>query len=325
MSDTPSVREHARRPVRRTAALAVVALLAGLLIAPVTAAGATGAANAAANAELRSDRYERTVLARVNRVRARRDLPPLRVLPCVDVVAERRVDAPVRPARAARLDARRLRSVCDRTLELTVSGRGAPRVVARSWLRRPGSRSALLDADARFVGVAAAPGRGRWRTTLLLAGAPVSGPAAEGGGPQDGGTTTATTDDAVEAMDDLELAVLTATNRRRANHDLPPLQPSACAAGFAGEQSDTMAATGTFAHADLADLQNRCGGGRLAENIATGFGTEVTAQDLLQLWMASEGHRANILDPHLTHLGVGVAVDAGSGRWYATQDFLGTP
>lgn len=346
MSDTPSTGKHARRPVRRTAALAVVALLVGLLTAPVTAAGATGAAT---NAELRNDRYERTVLARVNRVRARHDLPRLRVLPCVDVVAERRLASPVRPARAARLDARRLRRTCDRTLELTVSGRGSARVVTKSWLRRPESRSALLEADARFVGVAAAPGRGRWRGTLLLVGAPASGPT-EGGGSLDGGTTTApadsgadgggveptdgtaatdgtepTTDDEAAAMDDLELAVLAATNRRRANHDLAPLQPSSCAAGFAGEHSATMAATGTFAHAELADLQSRCGGARLAENIAMGSGAAVTAQDVLQVWMGSEGHRANILDPDLTHLGVGVVVDAGSGRWYATQDFLGNP
>ena len=350
MSDTPSVSQHARRPVRRTAVLGVVALLVGLLTAPVTGVAAGAASGAAGNAELRSDRYERTVLARINRVRVRRDLPRLRVLPCVDVVAERRVAASVRPGRAARLDARRLRRTCDRSLELTASGRGAARVVAKSWLRRPVSRSVLLDADTRFVGVAAAPGRGRWQVTLLVAGAPASGPA-EDGDSQDGGTTTAPaddgstdestddgptggaapttgtepTDDGTAAMDDLELAVLAATNRRRANHDLPPLQPSACAAGFAGEHSATMATTGTFAHAELADLQSRCGGGRLAENIAMGSGAAVTARQLLDLWMGSEGHRANILDPDLTHLGVGVAVDAGSGQWYATQDFLAGP
>jgi uncharacterized protein YkwD len=39
--------------------------------------------------------------------------------------------------------------------------------------------------------------------------------------------------------------------------------------------------------------------------------------------MRSPGHRANILDPSMTHVGVGVV--RGSDRWYVTQTFLERP
>jgi uncharacterized protein YkwD len=57
----------------------------------------------------------------------------------------------------------------------------------------------------------------------------------------------------------------------------------------------------------------------VAENI--GYGN-VTAEALMKTWMASSHHRANILNPKLSHLGVGAA-RSKSGHWYAVQDFLG--
>lgn len=55
---------------------------------------------------------------------------------------------------------------------------------------------------------------------------------------------------------------------------------------------------------------------RLAENVATGYGSP---KAVMQAWMASPGHRANILDCRLRHLGVGVVVQ-GDRIWW-TQDF----
>lgn len=51
-----------------------------------------------------------------------------------------------------------------------------------------------------------------------------------------------------------------------------------------------------------------------AENIAKGA---TSAKQVMQLWMNSSGHRANILNCSLTKLGVGVTTDG----WYWTQDF----
>ena len=52
------------------------------------------------------------------------------------------------------------------------------------------------------------------------------------------------------------------------------------------------------------------------ENIAMGYSTP---QAVVQAWMNSEGHRANILSASYTHLGVGYVADGG----YWTQWFVG--
>ena len=54
------------------------------------------------------------------------------------------------------------------------------------------------------------------------------------------------------------------------------------------------------------------------ENIAYG---QPTPQAVMVAWMNSPGHRANILSPSYTQIGVGLAKDA-SGRCYWTQHFI---
>jgi len=61
---------------------------------------------------------------------------------------------------------------------------------------------------------------------------------------------------------------------------------------------------------------------RAAENIAAG---QPNADAVMIAWMKSPGHRANVLNCHLTQLGVGYAVNpASTYKTYWTQDF-GTP
>ena len=55
----------------------------------------------------------------------------------------------------------------------------------------------------------------------------------------------------------------------------------------------------------------------VGENV--GYGN-VTPEQMVAMWMASAGHRANLLRPEYTHLGVGAAATA-TGRWYGTQVF----
>lgn len=55
-----------------------------------------------------------------------------------------------------------------------------------------------------------------------------------------------------------------------------------------------------------------------AENIAYG---QKTAQEVMNSWMNSPGHKANILSNTVTHIGVGVA-KASNGTLYFTQLFL---
>ncbi|MFC7645292.1 CAP domain-containing protein [Streptosporangium lutulentum] len=63
------------------------------------------------------------------------------------------------------------------------------------------------------------------------------------------------------------------------------------------------------------DGERRYGDGG-AENIGRGY---TSAEDAVQSWMATGGHRRNILNCKLTATGVG-AVDGSTGPWW-TQDF----
>jgi uncharacterized protein YkwD len=64
----------------------------------------------------------------------------------------------------------------------------------------------------------------------------------------------------------------------------------------------------------------------IAENIAAAGGSQATPDAIVALWMASPGHRANILNPAYRDTGIGVAaampasVGSGPGATY-TQDF----
>ena len=62
----------------------------------------------------------------------------------------------------------------------------------------------------------------------------------------------------------------------------------------------------------------------LAENLA--LGEFSSSQAVVDAWMESEGHRANILNPSLREIGVGVARGRYEGTWVwvAVQEF-GTP
>ena len=53
-----------------------------------------------------------------------------------------------------------------------------------------------------------------------------------------------------------------------------------------------------------------------AENIAMG---QRSATEVVKGWMESPGHKANIMNPSYTHIGVGLS-DSG---YYWTQQFIG--
>ncbi|MFE5913076.1 CAP domain-containing protein [Streptomyces wedmorensis] len=93
----------------------------------------------------------------------------------------------------------------------------------------------------------------------------------------------------------------------------------------AQDYTDDMAATGNFSHTgtDGSQPQDRIEAAgytwsRSGENIAKG---QADAAAVMDAWMHSPGHRANILNCGFTEIGVGVSTDGGP--WW-TQDF-GTP
>ncbi|MBM7517837.1 CAP domain-containing protein [Nocardioides nitrophenolicus] len=123
---------------------------------------------------------------------------------------------------------------------------------------------------------------------------------------------------------DLEDRVVTLVNKRRARAGCRPLRSNERLRTSARTHSVGMAQYRTMTHylpgeAGLGDritFAGYRGWRQVAENVATGF---PTPRAVMQAWMASAGHRANILDCRLRHLGVGVVVQ-GDRVWW-TQDF----
>lgn len=125
----------------------------------------------------------------------------------------------------------------------------------------------------------------------------------------------------------LRTEVIALTNAERANYGLGPLTDEPHLTQAAQAHSDDMAARDYFDHSSLdgrqpADRVRATGYDyqRVAENIAAG---QLTPAEVVQGWMNSPGHRANILTPELTQIGIGIA-HGGSYRIYWTQVF-GTP
>jgi uncharacterized protein YkwD len=119
--------------------------------------------------------------------------------------------------------------------------------------------------------------------------------------------------------------VVTLTNEQRAAAGCGPLNSNPNLTTAAQGHSDDMATNHYFDHNSQNgdtpwDRMNAAGytGWTLAgENIAEG---QKTPQDVMDAWMNSEGHRANILNCAFNDIGVGYAVsDDGDPYW--TQDF----
>lgn len=117
--------------------------------------------------------------------------------------------------------------------------------------------------------------------------------------------------------------VATLVNQERAAQGLAALLVDAGATQAAKAHAEDMAGRGFFAHttpegwspADRLQLLGVTGYSSVGENIAAG---QPTPQDVMTAWMNSSGHRANILHPSYTHIGVGVV----EGRPYWVQVFL---
>ncbi len=129
-----------------------------------------------------------------------------------------------------------------------------------------------------------------------------------------------------------ERTVLLLTNQRRQAAGLPALAVSPQLTQAAQEHARTMAARDRYGDSDTNghildghDLVYRANAAGyrwslLAENTGYNLGFPDPAQTLADQWYDSSGHRANLLNPSLTEIGIGVAVGA-SGRTYGVQLF----
>jgi len=146
---------------------------------------------------------------------------------------------------------------------------------------------------------------------------------------------------------DIELIVFRETNKIRRNHGLRELIWDPLLSDIARQHSLEMASTNSFTHTNLEgeDPTDRAEKrdyetitikgdvyqigigeniGMMPKGDVEGHGyistnTDV-AEAMVNSWMNSKGHRANILDPSYEFIGVGVAYDL-EGQYYLTQDF----
>ncbi|MEU9965872.1 CAP domain-containing protein [Streptomyces malaysiensis] len=118
--------------------------------------------------------------------------------------------------------------------------------------------------------------------------------------------------------------VIALTNAERAAARLAPLAPDPRLAAAAQAHSDDMVARDFYSHTGPEGHQPwdraRAAGAThrgIGENIACG---QRSPAEVVRGWMDSPGHRANILKPDFTHIGVGHATGSRAGTYW-TQVF----
>jgi uncharacterized protein YkwD len=115
---------------------------------------------------------------------------------------------------------------------------------------------------------------------------------------------------------DYERAVLSRVNRVRARHGLPALRASSCLDVFAERRARRLAAERILVHFGLGAVFDRCGGSMMGENLARG--RYLTATRVVEAWLRSPGHRANVLRSGFRSAAVG-AWRASDGTIYVSM------
>lgn len=118
--------------------------------------------------------------------------------------------------------------------------------------------------------------------------------------------------------------VVTLVNKERAKVGLAPLTAVSGLNSYALQRSKELETLFAHQRPDGSDPLNyvmSLGYQTAGENIAMSSGMNDTPERVMNGWMNSEGHRANILDPDFAYIGVGCYVSNGSYYW--TQIFAG--
>lgn len=121
-----------------------------------------------------------------------------------------------------------------------------------------------------------------------------------------------------EIRAEFEAEVLRLTNIERANAGLEPLSLSIEYSSTAYDKSKDMADKNYFSHTDNSGY-NMANDLNVGENIAAGYDC---AEDVVEAWMDSPGHKANILHARYTTIGIGYCYkDNSTYGHYWTQQF----
>jgi uncharacterized protein YkwD len=140
-------------------------------------------------------------------------------------------------------------------------------------------------------------------------------------------------DDADGSLEQLGLpaaraATLCLLNRERSARGLAALHASGRLASAAQGHAADMVDRRYFAHGNYGVRIARTGWGRhrrrytIGENLGYGAGGSATPRAIVAAWMASAGHRSNILQRHFRAIGIGIASgtpDGDAGATYSTD------
>lgn len=113
-----------------------------------------------------------------------------------------------------------------------------------------------------------------------------------------------------------EARVIYQINVQRGKYARARLAAAWCPDWYGEYWAAYLARTGRFYHRSMTQILRGCHAARAAENLARGY---PTADKTVAAWMASPGHRANVLDGRLTR--IGVAAVYANGQWTVVADF----
>lgn len=268
-----------------------------------------------------------TFLALLNRARGEAEREPLSAHPVLErVAAERarhlaeagRLERPDLDALMERLDDRGLPVRSLEEASLVTSGPAVPaHEVLDAWQRYAGdSFERFLSADVTDLGVAWATRDGRTVYTFL------------GALPE--ARRFARILVSLGDPDDLRRGLLEPINEARRRAGVPPLEPDRRLTEAAQARADDMAARQYYGHetpegVDFGANVDRAGYSysAVAENIARG---QESVDEVVDGWLASPGHRANLLNSAFTDVGFGFAAGRpGSEYTFLWVQILGRP
>ena len=138
----------------------------------------------------------------------------------------------------------------------------------------------------------------------------------------------APTSEAATTQTRAEQSLVQVVNDVRTAHNLRPLRVDAHLVEAARAHSSTLLRANVFEHGSFAEriVSHGGRGPAFGENLAWGTGRFASARSIVGAWMASPGHRANLLRPGWTRIGIGALNGRFLGRNGATvvtSDFAG--
>jgi uncharacterized protein YkwD len=126
-----------------------------------------------------------------------------------------------------------------------------------------------------------------------------------------------------------ESGLLRAVNATRAAHGLNAVRVDAALTRAARSHSAGMIRSNFFAHGAFRSrmVAFRVRGPFVGENLAWGSGSYASPATVIKEWLASPAHRANLLRPSFTRIGIGAVQGTfrgNGGSTVLTADFAGT-